>query len=90
MVPMRTIFEKLGATISWDDSTQTVYAYRGNKTLALTIGEKFISVNGEKIEIDVPAILKDGRTLVPLRAVSQSLDCTVEWVEAEKCAYITE
>lgn len=90
MVPMRAIFEKLGATISWNDATQTVYANsnKRGKNLSLTIGEKFITVNGEKIEIDVPAVLKDGRTLVPLRAVSQCLGCTVDWNESEKCAYI--
>ena len=89
MVPMRAIFEALGADVSWDDATQTVYADNGNVSLSLAIGEKYITVNGDKVEIDVPAMLKNSRTLVPLRAVSQCLGCDVSWVENEKCAYIT-
>lgn len=89
MVPMRAIFEKLGASVGWDDKTQTVYATKDNIVLSLTIGEKSINVNGKNIEIDVPAMLVNGRTLVPLRAVSQSLGCNVSWAENEKCAYIT-
>ena len=88
MVPMRAIFERLGAVVNWNSSTQTVYAYRGNTNLSLTIGENYITANGRKIELDVPAILKDGRTLVPLRAVSECLNCVVDWNETEKCAYI--
>lgn len=79
LVPMRAIFEALGAEVSWDGATRTVTADREQVTVRLTVGVKTAYKNGAPVALDVPAKVVGGRTLVPLRFVSESLDCRVEW-----------
>ncbi len=78
LVPMRAIFEDLGAAVEWSDEKQTASAVKGETTITITIGGAF-TVNGEPVEIDVPAQLVDDRTMVPLRVISESFGCTVAW-----------
>lgn len=95
MVPMRKIFEVLGANVTWVDSEQMVIATKGTKTVSLVIGFNILSIHDsatgttEKITLDVPAQLVDSRTLVPARAVSESLDALVDWDEANWTVLIT-
>ena len=79
LVPLRAIFEALEAEVNWDDETRTVTAQKGEATMELKIGEATYKVNGEEKTLDVPAQIKNDRTLVPLRVVAESLDCAVEW-----------
>ncbi|HLW49146.1 MAG TPA: copper amine oxidase N-terminal domain-containing protein [bacterium] len=79
LVPMRGVFERLGATVVWNDQTQTVLAQRGATSVSLVIGSPQAVVNGQAIPIDVPPMVVDGRTMVPLRFVSQTLGSTVNW-----------
>ncbi len=79
MVPMRAIFEKLGAVVYWDNNNRTAIAQKGNITVSIAIDETTLYKNGEAIIFDVPAQLIAGRTLVPLRAVSEAFDCEVFW-----------
>ena len=79
MVPLRAIFEALGATVEWNDETSTVTSVKNDKNISLTVGDNVLYVNDNAISLDVPAMVVDGRTLVPVRAVSESLDCKVGW-----------
>lgn len=80
LVPMRAIFEELGATVAWDNETNTAYAYKQMKGLSITIGAPYMyDLNFTSIPLDVPAVLKNDRTLVPLRAVSEFFNCNVQW-----------
>ncbi|MBQ9757768.1 MAG: copper amine oxidase N-terminal domain-containing protein [Clostridia bacterium] len=79
MVPMRAIFEKLGAVVYWDDITRTAIAQKGNVNVSISIDDATLYKNGEPIVLDVPAQLNGGRTLVPLRAVSEAFECDVQW-----------
>lgn len=79
MVPMRAIFEKLGAKVSWDQPTQTVTAVTADKTVIATVGEMSMFVNGEEKVMDVAPYIKEERTYVPARFVSEALDCKVDW-----------
>ena len=79
LVPLRAIFEALDAEVEWDQETKTVTAQKGENTIQLTIGETAYTVNGEAKEMDVAAQLVNDRTLVPIRVVSESLACEVEW-----------
>ncbi|MBQ2968454.1 MAG: hypothetical protein IJE10_10095 [Clostridia bacterium] len=81
MVPFRAIFEALGCTVSWDDVNQTAIGMRNGQKIVLPIGSLNVSVNNVAKVLDQPAVLKDGRTLVPLRFVSESLGAQVEWFE---------
>lgn len=83
LVPFRTIFEKLDCAVSYSeyDGEQVVTAERGSKYISLTIGEKTMFAGGEEITLDVAPKVVNDRTLIPLRAVSESLDCRVDWLE---------
>lgn len=83
MVPMRVIFEKIGAAISWDPGAQKVTAEKDGINLELVIGAPTAKLNGSDINLDVPAVISEGRTLVPLRFISESLGLTVDW-DAER------
>ena len=79
LVPMRKIFEELGATVDWDDSTQTAIGTKDNTVVKFTINDYTMYKNESAKTLDVPAQLINGRTLIPLRAVSEAFDCQVGW-----------
>ncbi|MFB7155703.1 MULTISPECIES: copper amine oxidase N-terminal domain-containing protein [unclassified Lysinibacillus] len=79
MLPMRSIFESLNATIAWDASSQTVTASRGNTTIKLKVGSKKAIVNGKESFLDSPAIIINSTTMVPVRFIGESLNLPVEW-----------
>ena len=89
LVPMRVIFEALGADVEWEEETQTINARRSDTDLfyiSMRVGDKTIHKESVKanlptsndIELDVPPVIIDGRTLVPVRAVSECFGCKVE------------
>lgn len=91
MVPLRFIGEALGAKIEWDQSTYTaIVTQKENTSSALPKltsspnnfgGFRIVNVlvNGEKVIGDVPAVLLNGRTMVPLRFVAEALGAEIEW-----------
>ncbi len=79
LVPMRSVFEALGATIIWDQQTRTVKAYYSGINLSLTIGENTATRNQQTLDLDVPAKIVNGRTMVPVRFVGEALGATVNW-----------
>jgi hypothetical protein len=88
LVPLRGVFEKMGATVMWNEQTQTVLAQRGATSVQLVIGNTQAMVNGQPVIMDVPAMLVGDRTMVPLRFVSQSLGSTVDWNAASSTVTI--
>ncbi|KUK40485.1 MAG: Copper amine oxidase domain protein, partial [Clostridia bacterium 62_21] len=88
LVPMRAIFQALGAELEWDGATQTVTATRGRTTVILTIGSKTVFKNGSPVVLDVPAKIINGRTVVPLRFVSEALGAGVDWDAATQTVTI--
>lgn len=88
LVPLRAIFEKLGATVTWDQATQTARAVKGTDTVQITLNSTTAYVNGEAQTLDVPAMAIDGRTLVPVRFVSEALDADVWWESETETVYV--
>ena len=90
LVPFRTIFETMGCAVyySEENGKQIVSARRADDNLMLTIGENKMYFNGKEITLDVAAKIKDGRTLVPLRAISEAFECDVDWAGDTKNVYI--
>jgi hypothetical protein len=78
-VPLRTIFECLGASIQWDNTTQTVIATKDNSIIKLTIGSNTAYVNNQVFELPAAPRIIAGRTMVPLRFVSESFGASVIW-----------
>lgn len=89
MVPVRKIFESLGAKVSWDEATGTVTGTKGDKTIIMKIDSTNATVNGASIILDVPATVIDDRTLVPIRFISESLGLKVNWVEDTQMVQIS-
>ncbi len=79
LVPLRGVFEKLGANVDWDPSTQTITAQKNRTRVRLSIGQLDASVDNRPVHMDVPAILVGGTTMVPLRFVSEALGAYVTW-----------
>ncbi|WNR45430.1 copper amine oxidase N-terminal domain-containing protein [Paenibacillus roseipurpureus] len=82
-VPLRFLAEGIGAKVTWDQATQTAWVKAGNDTLTFWIGKNEMEVNGMKKEIGAPVVLKDGRTQVPLRFITELLGWDVTWNEAD-------
>jgi hypothetical protein len=79
MVPMRAIFQWLGAEVGFDSGTGLITAKRGEQTVSLKPGDKAATVNGEEKTMSTPAESKDGRTFVPVRFVAESFGADVTW-----------
>lgn len=89
MVPLRAIFEALGAEVNWNDATKTVTGKKGDKTVSLTINDTAMKVNDATVTLDVPAQIVNDRTLVPVRAISEGLGATVDWDAATRTVTVT-
>ena len=92
MVPLRKIFEEIGALVKWDNDTQTVSARKNKKTITLSIDSADLQIDKgdtdeegnpiyETVTLEVPAQIVSGRTLVPARAISESFGLNVDWDE---------
>ncbi len=101
VVPLRKIFEEIGALVKWDGETQTVSARKNSKTITMTIGSADMQIDKGKIDdagnpivetvtLDVPAQVIDSRTLVPARAISEAFGLNVEWDEKTETVVITD
>ncbi len=88
-VPLRAIFEALGATVEWEDATKTVTGKRGDRTVIMSIGDENVYVNGQQISMGLAPMIVESRTLVPVRFVSEGLGATVDWDEKTNTASVT-
>lgn len=89
LVPMRAIFERLGAEISWNSKEQSVTGTRGETTIYLKNGDTQATVNGKSVKLDVPAQTVNSRMMVPIRFISESLGAKVKWEKETKTVFIT-
>ena len=79
MVPFRVIFEALDMQVNWSEALQKVYAMNDEKTIILTIGSDKMIVNTDIKDIPAVPFISNGHTLVPVRAISEAMDCKVDW-----------
>ena len=89
MVPLRAVFEALGASVDWDSGTRTVVSEKDGIKISLTIDSSVMYVNGNAVTLDSPACVIDDRTLVPIRAISEAYNANVEWDNATRTVIIT-
>lgn len=89
LVPLRSIFEGIGAEVRYDAATGKITAIKGTDTLNLQKDSNLAYKNGEAIRLDVPAQSVNGSTFVPLRFVSESLGAKVNWNATNSTIEIT-
>lgn len=89
MVPLRSVFEALGATVLWDGETQSVLSTRGDDMIVLKLNSADMIVNDEVKKLDVPAQSMNERTMVPVRAIAEAFGCDVKWDGATMTVIVT-
>ncbi len=89
LLPMRTVFEALNATVDWNGATQTATAVREATTVAMTIGVGTASVDGQPVALDVPPRLIAGHTYVPVRFPAEAFGANVGWNQATQTVSIS-
>ena len=90
LVPVRAIFESLGATVEWDQATKTATGKKDNIVVVIQIDNPVATINGQAITLDVPAQIINNRTMVPARFVSVALNCDVTWNQETKTAAVSK
>ena len=89
MVPLRAVFEAMGALVEWDNYTKTATITKGTK-VQVQLDNKNALVDGKTVIMDVPAAGINGRILVPVRFISEALGAVVDWDNNTKTAFINE
>ena len=86
LVPMREIFEALGADVQWDNETRTVISYDSVSDVSITmqIDSDVMYVNGDAVTLETPAKIVGSSTVVPVRAIAEGMHSVVGWDEATK------
>lgn len=88
LVPMRAVFEALGADVFWDGISRAATGTKGSAAVTVMIDSPELIKNGERITLDVSTALIDGYTFVPLRAVAEAFGCEVSWDGAARIVSI--
>lgn len=79
LVPIRFLFEQMGADVTWNQETQTATITQDNTAITFGIDDTNASVNGNNVSMDIPARLINDKTMVPVRFLSEELGYTVNW-----------
>lgn len=79
LVPVRAIAASLGASVLWNEAEQTITITQGSTVITFEIGDDSMKVNGRSVSLDVPPQIVGGRTVIPLRALAESLGLKAEW-----------
>jgi hypothetical protein len=80
LVPLRSMFEQTGASVSYDASTKTVDVSKPGADVKVTVGKAWVVVNGQERPLDVPPEIYRGAVVVPLRVLSEGMGAYVQWV----------
>ena len=90
LVPMRAIFEAMGAKVDWNEEEQTVTATKDNNNISIKIGDTSMIKNGVETALDVSAKVIEERTFVPVRAIAEAFETTVNWNDTARMVEISE
>ncbi|TAM90191.1 copper amine oxidase N-terminal domain-containing protein [bacterium] len=87
-VPLRSMFEQMGATVSASADGRTVTAVKSGASVSVTLGKNEVVINGESRPLDVPPMLYKGILLVPVRVLSEALGAYVQWVPSQRVVVV--
>lgn len=80
MIPIRCLIEGLGGTVDWDASLNGARCTLGNINITMPIGSEYAYVNGNPVKMTTPAVVKSGRTMIPVRFVAETLGYGVDYI----------
>jgi hypothetical protein len=80
LIPLRSMFEQMGAAVSYDAASKTVTVSKPGAEVKVTVGKPEVEINGESRPLDVPPIIWQGSVLVPIRVISEGMGAYVLWV----------
>ena len=90
-LPLRSLGEALGAEIDWDADQSIAYFNLGENSIVLPLWRNFVYINGEKVEVSMAndPFIDNGRTMVPVRLISEALNFDVQWNAEKQAIYLT-
>jgi len=88
LIPLRSMFEQMGATVSFDSSTKTVTVSKAGAEVKVTLGKPEVIINGESRPLDVPPMMYQGVVLVPVRVISEGMGAYVLWVADKRLVVV--
>lgn len=88
LIPLRSMFEQMGATVSYDAASKTATVSKPGAEVKVTVGKPEVSINGEARPLDVPPIIYQGSVLVPVRVISEGMGAYVQWVPNQKLVVV--
>jgi len=80
LVPLRSMFEQMGATVAYDPATRTADVSKPGSDVKVTVGKPAVIINGETRPLDVPPMIYKGSVVVPVRVISEGMGAYVQWV----------
>jgi hypothetical protein len=80
LIPLRSMFEQMGATVSYDPASKTVDVSKPGSDVKVTVGKPEVVINGESRPLDVPPEIYKGAVVVPVRVISEGMGAYVQWV----------
>jgi hypothetical protein len=88
LVPLRSMFEQMGATVSYDAGTKTVDVMKPGSDVKVAVGKPEVIINGESRPLDVPPEIYRGAVVVPLRVLSEGMGAYVQWVPEKRTVVV--
>ncbi|MBE7062412.1 MAG: hypothetical protein E7390_01295 [Ruminococcaceae bacterium] len=88
MVPIRAIFEKMGAFVEWDEAAGSAICTKGSNTVKMTLNSMDMYINDRVVAMDISPVVIDGRTLAPARYAAEAFGATVEWSREDNAVLI--
>lgn len=88
LIPLRSMFEQMGASVSYDPASKTVTVSKPGSEVKVTVGKPEVVINGESRPLDVPPIIYRGTVLVPIRVISEGMGAYVQWVPDRKLVVV--
>jgi len=84
LIPLRSMFEQMGATVAYDASSKTVDVSKPGADVKVTVGKSEVVINGESRPLDVPPEIYQGTVVVPVRVISEGMGAYVLWVPEKR------
>jgi Copper amine oxidase N-terminal domain len=88
LIPLRSMFEQMGAQVSYDPASKTVDVSKPGADVKVTVGRPEVVINGETRPLDVPPMMYQGHVLVPVRVISEGMGAYVQWVPDKRVVVV--